>query len=329
MGIGWSSSTARSEQNSMQQIGQQYSGTCNVTCDNSIKNLHIDIQDTTVAGGINLTQECTVDATCALTSTTNATASVTFSASNSTSASDAGDWLSGLSNTDISVAESYQDMRQMISQDVQQSCNMTSVNDMDGVTILVADSGITGGINIYQQGNEGGSCTLDNMMTATAIATATANNSAQSGKKAKSSLNMIESIVGFLGLIVVVVVIIVVIKDVMTKKTSAVTGCPTGKVCPTGKTCPPTTCVIAQQTTPVTPTTSTLVTPTPTTPVTTPGTRLVYAQPTTSTPVTPTSSTSSTSSTPGTRLVYAQPTRSTSVSSTPRLVYSPTTPVSA
>ena len=207
---GYSSSLAQSEQDAYQSITQQYMGTCDFSCTNNMSNVTIVSEDSTI-NGIDISQACNVDGNCLLSSTTDANASVFFSAQNSTSASDAGGWLNPL-NVDISSSSSYQDMRQQISQAVQQKASFSTTNNMDNIVIYTARSTIGGtGIEISQDGSTSGSATLTNMMQGMANATGMTTNDAQSGKKAMNISQWMELAGIALGVIIIIVIVVGVV----------------------------------------------------------------------------------------------------------------------
>lgn len=176
----FSKSTSFQQDNA--QITQQYAGTCNVSCDNTITGVNIDLIDSILSGGINITQECSVDAQCLFNITQNSLADTLFKASNSSSA--AGGILPGVS---VSVNSSYQDISESILQSIQETCNINSSNDISNVSVYAQSSTIGGGVNITQQNSTNGSCTFNTLMTATEMATGTSDNCSASGKMAKKS----------------------------------------------------------------------------------------------------------------------------------------------
>jgi hypothetical protein len=174
--------SAYSSQEANAAITQQYAGTCSVDCSNSISGVQIDVIDSIVGGGINLTQACSVDANCLYQTNQSSLADVLFKAANSASA--AGGLLPGLAGSETA---SYQNINENILQSVTQQCGLTSSNDITNVDVYAQSSTIGGGINITQSGSATGSCTFDTIMNATELATATADNCSAAGKMAKKS----------------------------------------------------------------------------------------------------------------------------------------------
>lgn len=190
--MGLSQSNVLSVQEAEQQLQQSYNGSCNISCTNVNNNTTIDINNTTINGGITVEQVCSVDANCAISSTMDISASIFFSAKNSAGASSATGLLLGYApNADISNIGSYQEMRQLLSQSVMEECNVSTTNEMNNLTIFANNSVINGGIMVDQTGNITGGCALSNSMQMAATATGQVTNSAQSGKKAKPSLTWI------------------------------------------------------------------------------------------------------------------------------------------
>ena len=174
--------SAYSSQEASATITQQYAGTCSVDCSNSISGVQIDVIDSIIGGGINLTQACSVDANCLYQTNQSSLTDVLFKAANSASA--AGGLLPGLAGSNTA---SYQNINENILQSVTQQCGLTSSNDISNVDVYAQSSTIGGGINITQAGSATGSCTFDTIMNATELATATADNCSAAGKMAKKS----------------------------------------------------------------------------------------------------------------------------------------------
>jgi hypothetical protein len=211
MGGGSSSSLSESEQSAEAYLAQTYSGSCNITCTNIQQNVNIDIINSIVGGNINLTQSCSVDASCMVSSSSDATSDVLFKATNSTNAKNAGSLFGGLWNTDTAQSLSRQDIKQTIMQNTTEKCKLATLNQMNGITILAANSVIGGSIDIGQTGSVQGTCQLQNNMTAAASATAMASNTASSGKdkkaQKKGGSSTLITIIAFIGIMVIVFII--------------------------------------------------------------------------------------------------------------------------
>ena len=187
MGLGYSKSVADSTQTANANLTQQYSGSCNIQCNNEMNNVSVDIVNSQIGGDVEVTQVCSVNGQCMFNTSQNAVVDVMFKAANSTTAGNAGSWLAGLYNKDFSSSKSYQEINENIQQTIDQTCNITSTNSMNNVSIYAANSQIGGNVVIDQQNNAQGGCTLQTSMSATAMATGTADNCALTGKKAKKS----------------------------------------------------------------------------------------------------------------------------------------------
>jgi len=184
--MGGSHSKTHSEQSAEVYLTQQFSGSCNVSCQNVINHVTIDIINSTVGGSVELTQSCATNASCIIGSNMGATADVLFKATNSSNAKNAWSaWSLDPFNFDHASAESRQDIFESISQSSSETCNISSYNQMDNITIFVADSTIGGDISISQNASTEGQCQLTNTMTAAAYATGIAQNTAASGKDKK------------------------------------------------------------------------------------------------------------------------------------------------
>lgn len=186
--MGSSVSTSSSEQSAQAFIAQQFSGSCNITCTNIAQGINIDLINTVVGGSLELTQSCSVDASCMISGTSDATSDVLFKATNSTNAKNAGNVFSGdLFNFDFASSSSRQNIKQRIVQSTSQTCKMASLNQLDNISILAVNSQIGGNIAIGQTGSTSGQCQLQNNLSAAASATAMASNTATSGKDKKGS----------------------------------------------------------------------------------------------------------------------------------------------
>jgi len=234
--MGNSTSKIYSEQNAELFLTQQFSGTCNVTCQNAMDNINIDIINTTIGGGIELDQTCATNASCLIGSTTNAQADVLFKANNSTNASDSGYFKSD--DADIS---SIQNIRENINQSTEEDCDISSYNQMNNISIFAANSTIGGDISISQNASTQGQCQLNNNLSASALAAGLQKNTATSGKNKISQKKS-----AFLRVIIIIAILIallalsffasMIIKSVLVSKKKDKTlsaniaaGCPPGQ----------------------------------------------------------------------------------------------------
>lgn len=215
MGAGFSLSQNTSEQLASSNVMQNFTGTCDITCKNISSGTTIDINNSTIRGGIHFDQTCSASGQCLYSVAQNAAVDTLFFAKNSAQASNAGSWLDGFFNSDVSTNDSYQNIRQNINQAVKETCKIESLNDVERLTILATNSDISGGIDISQSGSATGTCALQANMVGAAQATGNVQNEAQSGKKVgkKGSKGMLILIIlGVLALIIVGVIVFVLVR---------------------------------------------------------------------------------------------------------------------
>jgi hypothetical protein len=212
--MGSSQSTSKSEQKAEVYLTQQYSGTCNISCQNIASDIDIDIIGSTVKGDIALTQTCATNASCTIDSMSDALADVYFKARNTTNASNASNIFTGsIFNFDEAHSSSKQDIRQAINQSTNQSCDISNYNELSDVSIFALNSTIGGSIAIDQSSNLNADCKLSNTMKAAAYATGLAENEAQSGKDKKGSKF---NLAGYIILIVAIVVVVFILSKLFT-----------------------------------------------------------------------------------------------------------------
>lgn len=174
-------SSATAWQTTSQTINQQYSGVCNLSCQNVMNNDDISIINSNV-GDITISQTCSVSAPCMINGLLQASSDAVQSSTNSASAlPDTFPWQAA---SEHSTALSVQTINQQMNQSISEKCNISSVNQMSNVSLVVVGSS-TGNIDIAQQGSVAGQCQLAYSMGAAAMATQTAQNTATSGKDKK------------------------------------------------------------------------------------------------------------------------------------------------
>lgn len=184
--MGHSHSKSVSEQSAEVLLTQQFSGSCDVTCRNVINNVTIDIINSTIGGSVVLKQACATNASCMIGSSSDAVADVMFKAKNSSNAKNAWSaWGLDPFNTDSATSKSRQNIFESINQSTNETCKISSYNQMDNITIFAADSTIGGNIELSQNASTQGQCKLNNTMNAAAYATGIAQNTASSGKDKK------------------------------------------------------------------------------------------------------------------------------------------------
>lgn len=182
----WGSSKAEvyNLQTAKQYLSQQFSGTCDVACSNTMKDINITAINSDVPDGINISQACTVDGNCAFAFTGDIVSDVMFKAKNAPNAKDTGSWFSGFSKKDSVTVRNRFDIGQALSQSVDQSCQISSTNQMQNVGIVAVNSSLKD-IDITQTGDAKGKCVLNGTLDAAAKATGIATNTPTSGKDKK------------------------------------------------------------------------------------------------------------------------------------------------
>ena len=244
MGIGVSQSYAESTQNAVADLTQQYSGTCDISCNNDMSNVDITIIRSKF-GDITLDQVCSANGSCLMSNNTNSVSDVLFKAGNSSTASDPliFSWADPGIQTDISKSKNVQNIQQTITNAVDQSCKVTSTNQINNVNIFAEDS-YGGNIQIAQSGEVGGQCQMENYMSAAAYATGTANNCSAAGKfsgkkcaAGKGGKSIITFAIGAVVILIIIVIAVLVLRSLSRRSTTTKT--PVTKTAPL-KTAPPT-----------------------------------------------------------------------------------------
>ncbi len=186
--MGGASSTVYSSQDAELYLTQQFSGTCNVQCTNIVSGVSIDLVNTTLTGGIKISQACSTNAQCIISSNMDAMADVVLKAKNAGSAESTSAWLGQVGASKVDV-ESRQSIKESLVQQSNQECNISSVNQMNDVSIYAQNSSIEGGIEIDQTGNVQGSCSLDASFHEAASALGESDNTGMAGKKANKKMS--------------------------------------------------------------------------------------------------------------------------------------------
>lgn len=215
MGAGASIDKAFSTQIAEADVAQNYTGTCDIKCDNQISDVVIDIENSTVGGGIIFDQQCDADTMCMFNVSESAIADVSLAQQQTQKAGNAGDWLSGLFNFDETDATNYQEARSVINQQITEKCKVESINDIDNVTVYATNSDIKGPIGFYQKGNAAGTCAMNAMMKGTADASAKSEQAQTTGKKADKKKGTTSGLIEIIIIVVVVVVVVIIIAVVI------------------------------------------------------------------------------------------------------------------
>jgi hypothetical protein len=214
MGLSFSSASSSDEVD--QTTVQQFAGTCDFKCDNSINGVNVDLISTTLRGGLKITQVCSTDATCSVSTNVNALSDILAKADASTNAKDTG-LFSGIG--DIANSKSRVYINNYLSQKVFDECKVSSVNDARNINIFAANSYITGGIEIGQSGSTRGNCAFNTIMSAVQQSTGVANASATSGKDKKGekcgSCSGLQMVMTYIAIGVVVIIALAIIAGIV------------------------------------------------------------------------------------------------------------------
>lgn len=203
--MGGSNSTASSTQQSNQILTQQFSANCGISCQNYISDVSMTFINTVVNGDIDFTQKCATNGTCITNSNMDAIADSLFKTANSATTN-----YPGLLGFEYSSTSSSQVIKQSITQQTNEQCNISSYNELNDVSILAVNSQINGNIEFTQEGQTGtastpAECSLNNSMRLAAIATGMSENTSFAGKKAKG--NIIKYII--IGIVLVIIAFVV------------------------------------------------------------------------------------------------------------------------
>lgn len=213
MGAGVSKTNVQNTQEASAFITQQFAGTCDVQCVNKMSDIDVTLVNTDLKGGITFNQTCSSNPNCIIGSSLAATADILFKAANSANAANAKP-LIGF-NFDSTKIKNVTDIRENISQNTNQQCNISSVNEMSDISILAVNSTIGGGINLDQQGNASGNCQLTSSTNAAAVASGDVTNTARSGKGSNKNKSGKLATITNIAIIAAVVFVIYIIGKVI------------------------------------------------------------------------------------------------------------------
>lgn len=216
-----SSSYTNQQYNSM--LTQQYSGTCEVKCDNEINDVNMTFINSKIGGNIDITQTCSVNGQCIYNTSMDAINDAIFKAANNSNLSGPTGAVSGISINSISNTD-IQDIQQTINQSISQVCSVSSTNQINNVDIFAENTDIGGNVVIDQSGNVVGSCSLTSGMQLAAYASGTIDNCSTTGKAAKKKScggksGGKGSILIYVGVFIVVVIVIGLIAKFAGSKT--------------------------------------------------------------------------------------------------------------
>jgi len=203
---GVSSSTAKNSlyQSSLNTISQQAEANCTANCTQIQSGNTVIIENSTV-GDIQFIQECTVDATCQIENTLDATAKTIQDSLQR------GEAQPGWFYTGVQINESrnktVQEVRQDIEQRLQSACNAT-VSQVQTGNLIYAKNSQTGDIGFIQSADLRQNCYLDNSAKAVATTTQKSDQFAQAGGIGAGLIAAILLIV--IAIIVIAVVFIII-----------------------------------------------------------------------------------------------------------------------
>lgn len=139
---------------------------CIATCKGSISRNSIIIDDSDIAGGINIFEKCTANASCVMANQSISTADTIIS----NTANQENDIVKGITDFMNIFNNNYNDIniRNAVTNNItnitNQTCQANSINDIDDNFIYARNSNITGGINLYSnQGSAKATCTMKNL----------------------------------------------------------------------------------------------------------------------------------------------------------------------
>jgi hypothetical protein len=185
-------------QKQLNTITQQSSEACGATCTQIQSNNTVFLNGSTT-GNITFNQQCTVDATCQITNSVEASATAVQGAIQSGTAQPA--WFLGVLQVNTSVNVSDQEVTNAVSQVMNSTCN-NGVSQVQSGNLVYAQNSTTGDIGFTQSTNLTSQCVLSNLAKGTVAATQKSDQYSQAGGIGAA---------GIILLIILVVVIIVVI----------------------------------------------------------------------------------------------------------------------
>jgi len=204
-----SNSRSQSNQQVLALISQNFDGVCSFQCENIEENVNVTLINSDLPGGLNFTQQCSIDSNCLMNANLSALADLTLFAKNSSNAT-LSPSIVGIGNTTNATSSSNQNVGININQQVNEICNTESTNEMNNINIF-ADNSDIGAIAFSQTGNVTGTCNLQNSMSASAYASLTAQNTSASGKKAVKYGGTLFGILAYIILFFVILLAVMII----------------------------------------------------------------------------------------------------------------------
>jgi hypothetical protein len=213
--MGGGSADSLSSQYGNVQIAQQYAGTCNINCNNSLNDVSIILLHDEIGGNVDINQQCSANSQCIFSNNIDSQADTYFSALNSSNAA------SAPGEIEHTYSSSLQDIQESILDSISQQCNISSTNQVNNVTFFAQDSTIGGNFIVNQDSSVSGTCELNSSMSASALATGASSNCSASGKKSKLSCKGMGGGLPFvlvaIGLIIVIIIAIFVYRHFYNK----------------------------------------------------------------------------------------------------------------
>lgn len=210
--FGRSTNTATVQQTANAEITQRYTGVCNIQCIASTSNVSVIIIDSNIEGGITVTNECSLDATCNMNATQQASNQASLQYFGVQEASTAPGLSAQFGSTAKNTIYASQTFNLETNQILTQECNLVSSADLTNVTIYAQSSNLTGGITVANSASNGGACVLEASMVATSEATGLVeNNQTAKGTKVAKKGNNKSAIWIWIGAIIIAIIIIFII----------------------------------------------------------------------------------------------------------------------
>lgn len=204
MGPSLSISNSSSSQTANSYISQQFSGTCDVSCQNVMEGVSVTLIGSNIGGNVGISQTCSTNAQCIIGSTLDSISDIQFTTANSSNAQNGNSIIPSAGSFSYSNSDSRQAINQSINQSSNEQCNVSSTNTMNNISIFAQNSNVGGNISLDQSASTQGSCQLSNGMSAAAAASGISTNTAKSGKDKKSGVSIYAIIGGIVVLLIVI-----------------------------------------------------------------------------------------------------------------------------
>lgn len=164
-------------------LTQQFSSTCDVSCQDVATDISEKFVRTKITGGVNITQTCSSDASCITSSSSDGVVDTEFKGQNSANTTPG-----GFLDFESTNMDNAQTIRSTINQQTNEDCEISSYSEISDVTIQAYGSDISGGVNISQDSSASGECQMENIMSFSGKTLGISNNNISSGKNKKAYL---------------------------------------------------------------------------------------------------------------------------------------------